>query len=159
MGFKAIGILGLALIITTGLTLNVAGEDPQGQMCVPMGTIELQPPEGVEAKKAHVEFPHSVHFATDCKTCHHTWKGEENIKGCQTSGCHDVAEAPKKDSSYLSYSDESIKYFKYAYHKSCIGCHKETKAANKKRAKSYQVVDEAMPAAGPSGCIECHPKE
>lgn len=159
MRCKSIGILCFALIITVGISFDVAGEDPESQMIVPMGVITLTAPQGVESKKAPVEFPHSRHFATDCKSCHHKWQGEEKIKGCQTSGCHDQAQAPKKAGSYLSYSDVAIKYFKYAYHQACIGCHKEIKAKNKQLAQSYQVVKEQLPPAGPSGCIECHRDE
>jgi hypothetical protein len=157
MQLKGIGIVCMALILLTGVSLSVAGENA-GEMCVPMGNIELKPPEGVEPTKSTVEFPHSRHFATDCKACHHTWQGKDAIQSCSASGCHDQTSAPQAAEHYLSYSDVSIKYFKYAYHQACIGCHKDIKAKNLERAKSYQVVVETLPTAGPSGCIECHPK-
>ncbi|MFZ0612376.1 MAG: cytochrome c3 family protein [Desulfobacterales bacterium] len=154
MGFLCVVVVALVVAMTGG----VFGQDSEGEMCVPMGDITIGIPDGVTPQKSRVVFPHSRHFATDCKTCHHTWKGEEKIQGCQTSGCHDQASAPKTTESYLSYSNESIKYFKYAYHQACIGCHKDIRAKNLATAKSYQVLGESQPAAGPSGCIECHPK-
>lgn len=156
---KEIGILCLIIAVILGLTLEVSGEDVENVMRVPMGYITIKAPEGVEATKAAVEFPHSRHFATDCKSCHHTWQGQEQIVGCQTSGCHDEIKAPAQSARYLSYSDVAIKYYKYAYHQACIGCHKEIKARNLTLEKSYQVVEGKMEPAGPSGCIECHPKE
>lgn len=158
MQLKATGFLCLVLVFVIAMTFEVFGQDTAEEMCVPMGVITIEPPSGVTPQKSPVEFPHSRHFATDCRQCHHTWRGEENIKSCQTAGCHDQIEAPKSAEGYLSYSDVSIKYYKYAYHQACIGCHKEIRAKNLEIAKSYQVLDEALPAAGPSGCIECHPK-
>jgi hypothetical protein len=159
MQAKVMGLLCAVLVIMVGMTLNVYGQDDAEDMCVPMGVITLSPPEGVTPTKSAVEFPHARHFASDCRKCHHTWEGQENIQGCMTSGCHDQKSAPKTTEGYLSYSDVSIKYFKYAYHKSCIACHKEIRAKNLAMAKSYQVLNEPLPSSGPSGCIECHPKE
>jgi len=156
MDRKVLLIFCLALLLTAALALEVSGESDE--MCVPMGVITLEPPEGVEATKTSVDFPHSRHFATDCRSCHHTWQGEEPIQGCMAAGCHDQATAPKEQSKYLSYSDVAIKYYKYAYHQSCIGCHREIRARNLERAKSYMVLEEKLPEAGPSGCIECHPE-
>ena len=122
MGKKELGILCLIIAVILGLTLDVAGQGSEGEMCVPMGTITIEAPDGVEATKASVNFPHSVHFETDCKTCHHKWTGKENIQGCMSTGCHDSIQAPETSARYLSYSDVSIKYFKYAFHQACIGC-------------------------------------
>ena len=156
---KDLLILCLSIAVILGLTLGVSSLSAQDEMCVPMGNITIEPPVGVEKTKAAVEFPHATHFTTDCKTCHHTWEGAEPITGCQTSGCHDSIKAPEKSGRYLSYSDIAIKYYKYAYHQMCIGCHKEIKARNIALEKSYRVVDEKLEPAGPSGCIECHPNE
>lgn len=153
---KGLVVVCLALLLTAALALEVSGESEE--MCVPMGDIILSPPEGVEATKEPVAFPHSRHFATDCKTCHHTWQGQEPIQGCMAAGCHDQTSPPKEQSKYLSYSDVGIKYYKYAYHQACIGCHREIRAKNLERAKSYMVLEEKLPEAGPSGCIECHPE-
>jgi hypothetical protein len=156
MNSKTLVVLGAALMLVLGITLQVSGEPSEGDMCVPMGMITLKPPPGVQAQKAEVQFPHARHFATECRVCHHKWEGQEKIQGCMSTGCHDLASAPKKTEAYLSYSDVSIRYFKYAYHQACIGCHKSIRASNLERAKSYQVSDETLPTAGPSGCVECH---
>ena len=86
---KRLGFLCVMLAIMVGMTCEVFGQDSESEMCVPMGVITIKPPPDVTPQKSPVDFPHSRHFATDCRTCHHTWKGEENIQGCQTSGCHD----------------------------------------------------------------------
>ena len=156
---QGIGLLVALTLVLTVVALDVYGENEGGQMIVPLGNITLKPPEGVESQKSPVVFPHARHFETDCRTCHHKWKGTEQIQSCTASGCHDQIKAPERSSSYLSYDDQAIKYYKYAYHKACIGCHREIKLKNKKLAESYQVVDEKLPAVGPSGCIECHADE
>ncbi len=152
---QGIGLLVALTVLLTGVSLEVYGQE----MVVELGIITLEPPPGVESKRSSVPFPHGRHFETECRACHHTWQGTEPIKGCKASGCHDLIKAPERSSSYLSYSDVAIKYYKYAYHKACIGCHKEIKAQNKALAESYQVVQEQLPSAGPSGCIECHTDE
>ena len=153
---KGVGLVVALTVLLTVVSLDVYGENEGGEMCVPLGNITLQPPEGVESKRSPVEFPHARHFETECSVCHHKWQRTEQIKGCTTSGCHDQIKAPERSRSYLSYSDVAIKYYKYAYHKACIGCHKEIKLKNQKLAESYQVVDETIAAVGPSGCVECH---
>jgi hypothetical protein len=153
-----IGAMCLMIVLVFGATWEVSGQNQVEEMCIPMGVIPLKPPEGVAAKKATVEFPHARHFITDCKECHHTWTGDVKIQNCTASGCHDLIVAPEKSKKYLSYTDVSIKYYKYAYHQMCIGCHKEIKMRNKAIEQSYKVDPEKIKAAGPSGCIECHPK-
>ena len=55
------------------------------------GDLKLGPPEGWKASKPLVDFSHAGHGAAkiDCATCHHTWDGTGEIKGCGTAGCHD----------------------------------------------------------------------
>ena len=154
-----IAILCVMMVVILGTTLKVSGQEAEDVMLVPMGVIPIDPPEGVEAKKSPVDFPHSRHFITECRECHHKWTGQEIIKNCTTSGCHDLIETPAKPKKYLSYSDAAIKYFKYAYHQMCISCHKEIKMTNKAIEMSYKVVKDTLPAAGPSGCKECHAGE
>jgi hypothetical protein len=158
MQAKRMGFLCVVVAIVAGVTGVVFAQGSEDEMCVPMGVITIKAPPEVTPQKSPVDFPHARHFATDCKTCHHTWKGEEKIQSCQASGCHDQASAPDTAEAYLSYSDVAIKYYKYAYHQACISCHKEIRAKNLQAAKSYQVLGEPLPATGPSGCIECHPK-
>ena len=153
-----LGVCCLVCVFVSGMALDVLGEESDETMCVPLGNITLSPPEGVEAEKAAVEFPHAVHFATECKTCHHKWKGEAKIKGCMTSGCHDRIKAPVKSKRYLSYTNEAIMYYKYAYHKMCVGCHRDIKRKNKEIEDSYRVAGKIQDT-GPASCEECHPKE
>lgn len=151
-----IGIIlaGLMIIVFIS-TMEIAAENTGNDvMCIPMGNILLEPPESVEAKKASVNFPHSTHFIFDCKTCHHKWKGESQIVGCSTSGCHDLEKSPKK-----TKKDLMSKYYKTAFHKQCIGCHKKMKIKNKKMEMSYAVIKTPLPKTGPTGCVKCHPKQ
>ncbi|MBW1841730.1 MAG: cytochrome c3 family protein [Deltaproteobacteria bacterium] len=128
-------------------------------MCVPMGDIELMPPASVEAKRSPVNFPHSRHFNNDCKSCHHKWEGNAKIQNCTTAGCHDQVAAPKTKEKYLKYSDISIKYYKYAFHSQCVGCHKEIKQKRKAMEMSHTTLKDKLPATGPTGCKGCHPAQ
>jgi hypothetical protein len=154
---RKIGIAVLCLAISGifGATLSISSDNSEENMIVPMGIIVLQPPEGVEQKRSSVEFPHAVHFSNSCQVCHHTWEGTEQIKGCMTSGCHDLTEAQTKSKDPAL----TIRYYKKAYHEMCIGCHREIKASNKKLELSGRAIKGTLPATGPTGCIECHPKE
>jgi|GEM_PF-301659 len=165
-----IGLLLMVLIFVVGMITEFAGQNANAgdryglqesgaEMCVPMGEVILVPPASRKQKKSSVHFPHSGHFAYDCKTCHHKWKGVAQIQNCTTSGCHDLKEAPKEQAKYLVYTDSAIKYFKYAFHTQCIGCHKEIKAKRKSLEMSYQTLKTELPKTGPTGCNKCHPKE
>ena len=141
-----------SFLYTAGLV--VAGEYDGDTLSVPLGTITLAPPDGVEAKRSHVEFPHSAHFGILCQRCHHQWEGDEEVSSCTTSGCHDLEEAPAKDDG-----DEPILYYKAAYHDLCIGCHKEISVQNAELEKVFQQADAGILPTGPTGCVKCHPKE
>ena len=145
--------------IIFGSVLVVSGEEDVEDMVVPMGIIVLSAPDGVEQKRAAVDFPHSRHFGFECQTCHHTWEGTTQIKGCMTAGCHDVTEAATKAKEGTPTRDEEIRYFKKAYHESCIGCHKVMKLKNRKIEMSGKKIDGPLPNPGQSTCIGCHPKE
>ena len=123
------------------------------EFCVPMGAITLEAPESVEAKRAAVEFPHSQHFDLNCKECHHKWTGDEAISGCMAAGCHDSAVSRRAENP-----KEAWMYYKNAYHKSCIGCHKRMKAKNKE-LELNQSLKTAQAKTGPTGCKACHPNE
>ena len=159
------GILCLVMVLVFGLALNVAGQDKSESkavvedMCVPMGIIELKPGPSVEQKKSSVEFNHGKHFNYDCRRCHHKWEANTKIANCTTSDCHDLLKAPKRPTKYLVYTEEGIKYYKYAYHQNCIGCHKEIKVQRKKLESAYLAAKKDLPKTGPTGCKECHPKE
>ena len=152
------GVLGIIAVLVIGSAAIVFGESEE-KMVVPMGIITLSPPDSVEARRSDVEFPHATHFGFDCKTCHHKWEGPEVIQGCRTSGCHDVTVSPVKAGSGTIPEAESIKYYKSAYHQLCIGCHKEMKRVNKELEMSQKRLLTELPATGPTGCFECHPKE
>ena len=164
-----IGVLCLMMVFVLGISLEATGQDTDADeqkdeqkiedMSVPMGVIVLEPDESVEQKRSSVEFEHSLHFAFDCKTCHHKWEGKTPIPTCTTTDCHDVLKSPKTPTKYLVYTETGIKYYKYAYHKKCVGCHKDIKVKRKKMEMSYQVLKEKLPNSGPTGCVECHPKE
>ena len=160
-----IGILCMIMIFVFGTSLKVAGQNPvnieqnQDVMVVPMGVVILEPDASVEQKKSPVEFNHSKHFIYDCRTCHHKWEGNAKIANCTTSNCHDLLNSPENPTKYLAYTDTGIKYYKYAFHESCIGCHKEIKIKRKKMEMSFKTHEAKLPKTGPTACIECHPKE
>jgi hypothetical protein len=81
---RSLSLVGVVLLIGIASLGIAVAED--GEMCVPMGVITLEPPDGVEAKRAAVEFQHGRHFVLACTQCHHTWKGDEPVTGCMTSG-------------------------------------------------------------------------
>jgi hypothetical protein len=134
----------------------VLAEDAADTMCIPMGTILLEAPAGVVAKRSPVEFPHSTHFEFTCKTCHHTWDGETPVLSCSTSGCHDLSQLRSDDGKIDPAL--AVRNFKAAYHGSCIACHKDINLQNKEIEKSYSLTT-PMQNSGPTSCIACHPKD
>ncbi|MCP4686517.1 MAG: cytochrome c3 family protein, partial [Desulfobacterales bacterium] len=54
--------------------------------------------------------------------------------------------------------DKNVRYFKDAYHKSCLVCHKEIKT-KRKEVELSQTLDVAATKYGPTGCVVCHPKD
>jgi hypothetical protein len=148
-------------MVAVGLLVGAQAISSAGSpedMCIPMGTISLKAPEGVQAKRSPVEFPHSRHFDISCITCHHTWGRTEPVVGCMTSGCHDLTEPPKTKAGEPSGEDAAIAYFKSAYHKLCITCHKDIKAKNLELQKSLRSPSAKLQKTGPTSCSDCHPK-
>ena len=154
-----IGVLCLILAVIFGNAMVVSGESEGESMSVPLGIITLAPPEGVEAQRAPVPFPHGTHFVYTCNTCHHQWEMDEPIQNCTTSGCHDGTESPIKAGGGKVDEELMIGYFKTAYHKMCIGCHRGIKAENKMLEKSGRVLKSRLPSAGPTSCKACHVDE
>ena len=152
----SIGVFCLILALIFGNAMIVTGESEDGDMVVPMGNIPLKPPESVDQTRSTVDFPHSLHFDYNCQTCHHKWDKETPISGCMTSGCHDITEAPKRDEKAQTDENLAIRYYKAAYHKMCITCHKEMKAQNKQLEMSGRVLAENLPNPGPTSCKGCH---
>jgi hypothetical protein len=155
----SLGVFCLVLAIIFGNAMVVTGSSDADEMCVPMGTITLEPLAGVEAKRSPVDFHHPTHFGFSCQTCHHQWELDEPIVGCTTGGCHDVAEAPKPSETGAIDQDLAAMYYKTAFHTLCIGCHKEMRAQNKALEMSGRILRENLPSTGPTGCVQCHPKE
>jgi hypothetical protein len=159
-----VAVLCLVIVFVFGMALNVAGQNESDteaaveDMVVPMGVIVLEPDPSIEQKRSPVEFHHAKHFKYECRTCHHKWEGNTKINNCTTSNCHDLLKAPKKPTKYLAYTEEGIKYYKYAYHQGCIGCHKEIKVKQKKMEKLYKA-SETQTKNVPITCNGCHPKE
>jgi len=149
----------LIIMLAFGGSWVIAAQDSEDKLCIPVESITLKAPESVEAKRAEVEFPHSVHFDYNCKTCHHKWENDANLTGCMTSGCHDLAQSPKKAKSRIVDPKAVMKYYKTAYHNKCIGCHKQIKMKNEALAASGKVLKDKLPNTGPTSCKGCHPKE
>jgi len=152
----------LVLFCILGISTSVvvlAGQDEDDTLCLPTGTIVIEAPGSVEPKRTPVDFPHSIHFNNNCKTCHHIWEGEPELLSCTTSDCHDLEKLPKKGTSQGTQEDLEILYYKKAYHTLCIGCHKEIKIKNKQLATSATTAQDQLMKAGPTGCVKCHPKE
>ena len=153
-----------SLVVAVALLTLTMGMGPGGlhaednEMCLPLGTIILEAPADVEAQRAPVEFPHSAHFDFNCKECHHMWEGDEPILSCQTSGCHDVVESPYAQGEKPDPEEVKL-YYKNAYHKSCIGCHKAIVKNNEALAAAPGSSNSNLMKSGPTSCNACHPKE
>jgi hypothetical protein len=152
---KSVLLVSIVLVSVVWGSLLIADDE----MCVPMGEITLKPLVE-ESKRSEVVFPHAGHFSYACQRCHHKWGGEDPIVGCTTSGCHDLEKVAKTDDGKL-VKDPVLKmrYYKNAFHDMCIGCHKEIKKQNKLMEASKAALGEELPATGPTGCVQCHPKE
>jgi hypothetical protein len=140
----------VAVLFLAGMATGSGSEE--ASLCIPVGVLTLEAPEGVEARRSPVEFPHDLHFTYRCQECHHTWEGEAELYGCME--CHDQTEPPEK-----ADSPDAIYYYKEAYHQGCISCHKSIAEENEKRAASGQVLKDQLPPSGPTGCSGCHPRE
>lgn len=155
---RRLGLVLLIVIAATGLGISLAIGSEAEEMTLPLGEITISAPEDVEAKRSAVTFPHSVHFDYACNRCHHMWEYDAEVQSCSTEGCHDASISPQKAAAD-GEEIEAYQYYKSAYHSMCIGCHKEIKANNAKLERSMGKLPEQLPATGPTGCIECHPKE
>ena len=154
-----IGGFCLILVLIFGNAMIVSGQNDEEEMSVPMGTIVLEAPESVEATRPAVSFPHPIHFSFNCQTCHHQWELDEPIVSCTTSGCHDGTVAPTKSQKGAVDEETAIAYYKTAFHKMCIGCHKEMKIEKKKLEMSGLTLKEKLPNSGPTLCRGCHVPE
>jgi hypothetical protein len=144
------GRWGRIFAVTAMVGLVAAGAAAE-ELCVPLDVITIEAPVGVTAERSPVDFPHGQHFSMACIQCHHQWEGTAENLNCTTSGCHDLTTAPERGSGIPDF-----RYFKNAYHSSCIGCHKQIKIANL-RAEKAQNLNTMIQPVGPTGCGECHP--
>ena len=99
-----------------------------------------------------VAFPHMQHIDAEieCSSCHHRFQGGENIvdeaeleedaEGIKCASCH------KKEPGFRFKPDLDLtkRILQQAYHRMCMGCHRQLKKENKK--------------AGVITCGECHPR-
>jgi c(7)-type cytochrome triheme protein len=136
-----IGILGMGICIWT-VNLNAQPEE-----------IKLDDHTVFTARqRPAVAFPHMLHIdaGTECKSCHHRFKDGENIldeaqleegaAGIKCAACH-------KNRTGFWFNpdmDPTKRTLQQAYHRLCIGCHRQLRQDNKK--------------AGPLTCGECHPR-
>ena len=149
----------IGLLCVSGQSIS---GDTQNEICIPLQTLLLKPPVSVEAGRPLVEFPHSKHLVLySCRTCHHKWEGEEQISSCMASGCHDLTKSPKgtrrMGKTWLDFSAEQLKYYRNAYHKQCIVCHKQIKLQNLALLEGSK--GESKPdlkPTGPTKCVKCH---
>lgn len=121
---------------------------------VPLGTFTIEAPEGVEAKRPSVQFPHETHFEFGCGVCHHDWDGESEIMNCTTSGCHDQTE-PDSGSRSINDPNNSL-YYLSAYHKACLYCHRDLKKKREALEMAGVTSEKKLPAFGPVACSGCH---
>jgi hypothetical protein len=155
---RRLALVMLLVITATGFSLSAAIGSEAEEMVVPLGELTINAPADVETKRSAVTFPHATHFDYACNRCHHMWEHDTAVLSCSTADCHDATLAPLKAAAE-GEEIESYQYYKTAYHSLCIGCHKEIKANNLKLERSMGRLPEQLPAAGPTGCVECHPRE
>jgi len=152
---KSVLFVTVVLMVVVWGSLLIADDE----MCVPMGEVTLAA-LAKDAKRSAATFTHTTHFSYACQECHHKWTGKEAIQSCTASGCHDLDKAPV-DENGKPVEDKVLKvrYYKNAFHDSCIGCHKEIKVKNKAMEASMASLGQKLPPTGPTGCKQCHPKE
>jgi|GEM_PF-294251 len=133
-------------------------ENSEEALSIPLGDLTIEPPEGVEAKRGPVKFPHGRHFEFACQSCHHDWDGESEVQNCTTSGCHEETEpSGTRDIKH----EDNVLYYLAAYHNACLDCHRDTEKQRKDMIKAAAKEDRTikevdLPKAGPVGCIACH---
>lgn len=157
-GKKLLGLVTFSLMFILVFSTVLIAKQAKAPICIPIGNIGLKAPDSVTPDRPSVTFPHSTHFDYSCKRCHHTWNGQDPIQGCMTSGCHDMDSAPRPADNKTKVADNSMKYFKNAFHSQCIGCHKAIKMKNTEIEKSFSAVKAKQMKTGPTGCTVCHAK-
>ncbi len=116
-------VVAAVFLIGGALTIALAQSD--------MVKIENKYPKDL---KKPVTLPHKAHASTiTCTECHHTWKKAERKTPQKCAECHKAA-------------DKGEKGLKRAYHKQCMGCHKDLKTQGKKTGPTTK-------------CSGCHPSK
>ncbi len=110
---------------------------------VELKTRMISLPEGFVPSKPRVLFPHQIHKALDCKTCHHMGYEDGKQLSCSQSGCHS-----KLPGETAEFTDPLL--HRNAFHgpgRGCQPCHLQMRSMGK--------------ASGPVQCRACHivPKE
>jgi hypothetical protein len=118
-----------ALALTVGLVIgSYAGGEKTDESSSTVSGPETLTLDHLTEIYQPLEFSHGMHslISEDCATCHH-----HSPAGLTPScnKCHQVSAA----------QGASMPALKDAYHRQCIGCHKEA-------------------GTGPTGCMECHVK-
>lgn len=135
-------------------------ENSEDTMTIPLGNLTIKAPEGVEAKRGEVAFPHGLHFQFSCQDCHHDWDGESEVTSCMAAGCHDETEpSGKRDIN----DPDNVLYYLAAYHNACVGCHRDLEKERKTQEKQVEAelakgikVSVEPVKSGPVGCTGCH---
>lgn len=156
---RGIGLAVVCVVFTLVAGVSIGISEELDELCVPMKTMELKPLGGVEQLRASVRFSHPTHYKISCQRCHHKWDGKTEIQTCTTSGCHDQAKTLKGEGGKGATAKMEVKYFKKAYHSLCIGCHRDIREKNKELEFSKVALKTALAKTGPTGCIQCHPKQ
>ena len=158
-------VLCLATFLVMGGTLMASGPwvegiDEEGELTIPMGNLSVSAPEDAELTLPDSLFPHSRHMTFACATCHHKWDYTEDLQSCTASGCHDLGKQPEKSVEDGQYTEESIRYYKYAYHQMCRGCHRDINAQNREINKELLAGGNMeLKRNGPVSCKGCHKEE
>jgi len=120
-------LVAAAFVAGMVLTAAIAGEE---------GTVVIQN-EYAKRLKNPVTLSHKKHaeqYKINCTECHHAWKKEERQNPQKCGECHKEKQEGKAISTKL------------AYHKLCMGCHKELQKQSK-------------PAGPTTKCNGCHPSK
>jgi hypothetical protein len=158
-------VLCLAMFLVMGGTLMASGPwvegiDEEGELTIPMGNLSVSTPSDAELTLPDSLFPHSRHMTYACATCHHKWDYTEYLQSCTASSCHDLGKQPEKSVEDGQYTEESIRYYKYAYHQMCRGCHRDINAQNREINKELLAGGNMeLKRNGPVSCKGCHQEE
>jgi hypothetical protein len=127
---KSLVMIGLAALAIFAVGALYAGTELPGEVMI----------DDCVAKKAAVKFDHTAHQERgECVACHHTQDaGLTADSGAEVQSCGACHNEPAEDTTPVC---SQMSMSKNPFHKTCIGCHKESGAE-----------------AAPTKCDGCHPK-